>query len=198
MTALLFDENIPWAGNQTIRIISYVFLCFMGILVVASIVERYLLFRRTVKTSEYVAPKVASALKTYRWDDALAISREQSKRSHLADVIRAGMETRERLPGKLPDDLIVKHMEEAMERQTLIVSHQYIQGLTRFEWIGGVAPFIGVLGGSPYTFAIGTFLAVPALWFASYMRAKTLRFETEMKGAAGEVTTFIEEQMHSK
>jgi biopolymer transport protein ExbB/biopolymer transport protein TolQ len=198
MIALLFDENIPWHGNQTIRVISYVFLGFMGILTVASIVERYLLFRSAVKSSLKFAPEVAQALKDNRWDEALTLARQRSKQSYLARVVCAGLETRERLLEKLPPELVIKHMEEAMERETLRVHYSYIQGLARFEWIGGVAPFVGVLGGSPYSFAVGTFLAVPALWFASYMRAKTIRFETEMKDAASEVTTFIEEQTHSK
>jgi len=196
MTILLFDEQVPWAGNPYIKIGSYVFLAIMALLVLIFLLERFLLFRSAVRTSRKFAPRAAAALKEKRWDEALDIARKQPK-SHLARVVCVGLETRKRLLDKLPNELIVKHMEEGMEREIIKVNYEYVQGLARFEWIGGVAPFVGILGGSQQSFAAGTAIAVPALWFASFMRAKTLRFEAEMKHAASEVVTFVEEQMHS-
>ena len=52
---------------------------------------------------------------------------------------------------------------------------------------------MGALGGSALTFALGIALAVPSIWIATYLLSWISSLEGDMKYAASEFTTYVEQ-----
>jgi biopolymer transport protein ExbB/TolQ len=91
------------------------------------------------------------------------LAEADSKKNHIARVLLAGLKEREFQMSRLPATVLAKYMSMAMDRATLIAQHDYEEYLGVVDAVGRTAPFIGVLGGTPFTLAIGTGIAVPCV-----------------------------------
>jgi len=72
------------------RVIAII-LFIMSIWSLAVMIDRWLYFNAAKKQSREFAPKVAGALKDGRLDEAIKLG-DRSKKSHLAEVVTAGLQ----------------------------------------------------------------------------------------------------------
>jgi biopolymer transport protein ExbB/TolQ len=199
MTSLLLIlQEVPWKGIRSLEIGVDITLAVMALLVVGVAVSKLFVFRRARRVGIQFAEEVKPKLMAEEWDAAYTLTEKHQKSSHLAYLVGCGLELRKSLDGVLPNELVIKHIEQEMERQMIIKDVIYKKKLAVLDAIGSTAPFVGALGGSAYTFAYGIILAIPAVYFASYLRSKVTLFEAEMRGVTSELAMFIERQMHQR
>jgi biopolymer transport protein ExbB/TolQ len=192
MPLIFILDSVPWAGSKTIEYGADITLIIMALVVVTIIVGKLLRLRRAKISSNEYKLKVVELFRKGRWNDALDLSNTYAKDSHIAHVMYVGLCERNSYGGELSEEQLPKHMEQAMGRVITLLQYNYGKHLGILDAIAFTSPFFGVLGGTPYTLAFGTILAVPSIWFATYLRNKTLWLEVEMKNSASELTSFIE------
>jgi biopolymer transport protein ExbB/TolQ len=78
--------NMGWLARCVV-----ILLFIMSIWSLAVIIDRALYFSAARKQSREFAPKVAGALKDGRLDEAIKVA-DRSKKSHLAEVVTAGLQ----------------------------------------------------------------------------------------------------------
>ena len=121
-----------------------------GILFVESIwslavmIDRYLYFSAARKQSREFAPKVAGALKDSKLEEAIKIA-DRSKKSHLAEVVTAGLQEFRSSAGA-PTEQAIASSGRALERAEAIVHAKLKRGLAVLATIGATAPFVGLFG----------------------------------------------------
>lgn len=195
MAFILLQASAPWIAFKEQDSVVFYSLIGISLLVVVTVFEKYLVLNRARKTAKEYAPKMAQAFLDNNWEIlTMNITNAYSKHTHLARIVRAGLKERNRLKEKqLSESAIVKHMNQAMEREIINRQNYYRRGLGFLDAIGSTAPFIGALGGTAPTFALGTILAIPTIWFATYFRNKVLLLEGDMKFVASELISYVEE-----
>lgn len=198
MTPLLLLQEVPWKGIKSLEMGVDVTLIVMALLVAWVALWKVFVFRRAQSIGSQFVEEARPKLKAQEWEAAYTLSKQYEHSSHLAFLVGGGLDVRERLDGVLPNELVVKHIEQEMERLMIIKDVYHKKMLPALDAIGSTAPFVGALGGSAYTFAYGIILAIPAVYFASYLRSKATLFEAEMRGATNELAMFIERQMHKR
>jgi biopolymer transport protein ExbB/TolQ len=199
--SLLLLQEVPWAGKferPVLWILSLVTLS-IGVIIVAKLKG----FAEAKNDTELYLPEVAKLLAQAKWDEALKISSEKdsiklhfdkdSLRSDMAQLITDGLKERASLTNKgFQPELVIKHMEQAMERAKLRLLHRSRRWLSFLDAIGLTSPFIGALGGTGRTLAFGTALAILVIYFATYLRNRTLLLEVELSDAVSLLSTHIE------
>ena len=199
MTLLLIVfQEVPWRGIRSLELGVDITLALMAVLVVCISVWKLLVFQQAKRVGAEFVEEVRPKLLDQEWDAAATLSEKYQESSHLAFIIEGGLKRRMKLDGVLPNELVIKHIEQEMERLLIIKDVLYKKRLAVLDAIGSTAPFVGALGGSAYTFAYGIILAIPAVYFASYLRTKATLFEAEMRGAISELAMFIERQMYER
>lgn len=193
---LLFLQEVPWKGIKSLETGVDITLVVMALLVAWIAVWKLFVFRRAQRIGNQFVEEVKPKLLAQEWEAAYTLCERYRSSSHFALLVGCGLDIRKRLAGVLPDELVIKHIEQEMERQMIIKDVDHKKRLAVLDAIGSTAPFVGALGGSAYTFAYGIILAIPAVYFASYLRSKATLFEAEMRGAKNELAMFIERQMH--
>ena len=95
--ALFFDEAQVsfsplglWSNMGNLARAVVILLFIMSIWSLAVIIDRALYFSAARKQSREFAPRVAGALKEGRLDEAIKVA-DRSKKSHLAEVVTAGL-----------------------------------------------------------------------------------------------------------
>src|SRR6202012_34308 len=119
-------------------------LFIMSIWSLAVMIDRYLYFSAARKQSREFAPKVAGALKDSKLDEAIKIA-DRSKKSHLAEVVTAGLQEFRSNQGVVNEESI-ESSKRALERAEAIVHAKLKRGLGVLATIGSTAPFVGLLG----------------------------------------------------
>jgi len=196
MSLMLLLQSVPWAGIKWLDTAVLWLLIIIALLIAIIIIVNCRKFTIAKKASKLYVEEVAKLLLYNKWNEALKLSSDFSKRTHMARVVLAGMEERDALlKAKLQESLVSKHMSQAMERCILVVKYEYKWGLGIMDAIGSTAPFIGALGGSALTFALGIILAIPTIWFATHFRNRIEMFESEMESAKLDVTSHLEKQI---
>ena len=80
-----------WGNMGNLARAVVILLFIMSIWSLAVIIDRALYFSAARKQSREFAPKVAGALKDGRLDEAIKVA-DRSKKSHLAEVVTAGLQ----------------------------------------------------------------------------------------------------------
>ena len=110
----------------------------------AVMIDRYLYFSAARKQSREFAPKVAGALKETKLEEAIKIA-DRNKKSHLAEVVTAGLQEFRASSGTATDETIAS-AGRALERAEAIVHAKLKRGLSVLATIGSTAPFVGLFG----------------------------------------------------
>jgi biopolymer transport protein ExbB/TolQ len=201
-------------------------LLIMSIWSIAIMVERFLTYNAAKNQSREFAPKVATALKQSKIDDAIGIS-EKYKKSHLAMVVNAGLQ--EFRAHQVSTDISGEEIDaskRALQRAEAIKVSEFKRGLSGLATIGSTAPFVGLFGTvfgiinafqgmksaesagisavaggiaeALFTTAFGLLVAVPAVWLFNYFTSKVDNFVVEMDNSSAELIDYFLKQRGKK
>jgi biopolymer transport protein ExbB/biopolymer transport protein TolQ len=212
-------ENMGWP----VRFIA-VTLFVESIWSLAVMIDRYLYFSAARKQSREFAPKVAGALKDSKLEEAIKIA-DRNKKSHLAEVVTAGLQEF-RSSGGAPTDETIASSGRALERAEAIVHAKLKRGLAVLATIGATAPFVGLLGTvigilnafqqialqktsgigavaggiseALVTTAAGLFVAIPAVMAFNYFTGRVESFDVEMDNSSSELIDYFIKQSHKR
>jgi biopolymer transport protein ExbB/biopolymer transport protein TolQ len=190
----------------------------------AVMIDRYLYFSAARKQSREFAPKVAGALKETKLEEAIKIA-DRNKKSHLAEVVTAGLQEFRASSGTATDETIAS-AGRALERAEAIVHAKLKRGLSVLATIGATAPFVGLLGtviGILHAFqqiatqkiagigavaggisealvttAFGLFVAIPAVMAFNYFTGRVENFDVEMDNSSSELVDYFIKQSHRR
>jgi biopolymer transport protein ExbB len=217
--AIGFDLRSMWAQMGLAAKAIVVVLALMSMWSFGVMVDRYIAFSQARKQSREFAPAVAGCLKEGKIEEAISVA-EQSKRSHLAKVVEAGLQ--EFRSQGVSEDLSGEQIESsrrALERAEAIVSAELKRGLSGLATIGATAPFVGLFGttvgiinafqgmSSEQTAglsavaggisealvatAFGLFVAVPAVWAYNAFTNRVEAFQIEMTNSSSELIDYF-------
>ena len=110
----------------------------------AVMIDRYLYFSAARKQTREFAPKFAGALKNSRLEEAIKIA-DRSKKSHLAEVVTAGLQEFQASAGQ-GTEASIESSQRALERAEAIVHARLKRGLSVLATVGATAPFVGLFG----------------------------------------------------
>jgi biopolymer transport protein ExbB/biopolymer transport protein TolQ len=178
----------------------------------AVMIDRYLYFTAVRKQSREFAPKVAGALKDNKLEEAIKIA-DRSKKSHLAEVVTAGLQEFRSTGG-------------ALDRAEAIVHAKLKRGLAVLATIGATAPFVGLFGTvcgilnafqsiatqktsgigavaggiseALVTTAFGLLVAIPAVMAFNYFTGRVESFDVEMDNSSSELIDYFIKQNHKR
>ncbi len=201
-----------------------VVLFIMSIWSLAVMIDRYLYFTAARKQSREFAPKVAGALKDSKLEEAIKIA-DRSKKSHLAEVVTAGLQEFRSAQGVVNEDTI-ESSKRALERAEAIVHAKLKRGLSVLATIGATAPFVGLLGTvmgilnafqqiavqkssgiaavaggiseALVTTAFGLLVAIPAVMTFNYFTGRVESFDVEMDNSSSELVDYFIKQSHKR
>ena len=204
--------HMAWMA-RTVAIILFV----ESVWSLAVMIDRYLYFSAARKQSREFAPKVAGALKESKLEEAIKIA-DRNKKSHLAEVVTAGLQEFRASSGTATDETIAS-AGRALERAEAIVHAKLKRGLSVLATIGSTAPFVGLFGTvlgiinafrgiagakstglaavaggiseALVTTAVGLFVAVPAVWAYNYFAGKIESFDVEMDNSSSELIDYF-------
>jgi len=190
----------------------------------AVMIDRYLYFSAARKQSREFAPKVAGALKDSKLEEAIKIA-DRNKKSHLAEVVTAGLQEFRASQGQ-PTDETIASAGRALERAEAIVHAKLKRGLAVLATIGATAPFVGLFGtviGILHAFdaiatqktpgigavasgisealvttAFGLLVAVPAVMAFNYFTGRVESFDVEMDNSSSELIDYFIKQSHKR
>lgn len=209
--------NMGWPA----RIIAFI-LFVMSIWSLAVMIDRYLYFSAARKQSREFAPKVAGALKDSKLEEAIKIA-DRSKKSHLAEVVTAGLQEFRSTQGVVSEETI-ESSKRALERAEAIVHAKLKRGLGVLATIGSTAPFVGLLGTvigilnafqqiatqktsgigavaggiseALVTTAFGLIVAIPAVMCFNTFTNQVESFDVEMDNSSSELVDYFIKQSH--
>ena len=212
-------NNMGWPA----RIIALI-LFIMSIWSLAVMIDRYLYFSAARKQSREFAPKVAGALKDSKLEEAIKIA-DRSKKSHLAEVVTAGLQEFRSSQGVVSEETI-ESSKRALERAEAIVHAKLKRGLGVLATIGSTAPFVGLLGTvigilnafqqiatqkssgigavaggiseALVTTAFGLLVAIPAVMTFNYFSGRGEAFDVEMDNSSSELVDYFIKQSHKR
>ena len=190
----------------------------------AVMIDRYLYFNAARKQSREFAPKVAGALKDARLDEAIKIA-DRSKKSHLAEVVTAGLQEF-RSAGGVANEETIASSTRALDRAEAIVHAKLKKGLAVLATIGATAPFVGLFGTvcgilnafqsiatqktsgigavaggiseALVTTAFGLLVAIPAVMAFTYFTGRVESFDVEMDNSSSELVDYFIKQSHRR
>jgi len=211
--------------NMSWLVRGIVFVLFIeSIWSLAVMIDRFLYFRAARNQSREFAPKVAGALKESKLEEAIKIA-DRNKKSHLAEVVTAGLQEFRASSGTATDETIASS-GRALERAEAIVHAKLKRGLSVLATIGATAPFVGLLGtviGILHAFqqiatqkiagigavaggisealvttAFGLFVAIPAVMAFNYFTGRVESFDVEMDNSSSELVDYFIKQSHKR
>jgi len=124
--ALFQEEPVGFSLPQLWANMGWLVRCVVIVLFIESIwslavmIDRYLYFSAARKQSREFAPKVAGALKDSKLEEAIKIA-DRNKKSHLAEVVTAGLQEFRSSGGTATDETIASS-GRALERAEAIVA----------------------------------------------------------------------------
>jgi len=190
----------------------------------AVMIDRYLYFSAARKQSREFAPKVAGALKDSKLEEAIKIA-DRSKKSHLAEVVTAGLQEFRASSGVATTETI-ESSGRALERAEAIVHAKLKRGQAVLATIGSTAPFVGLFGTvvgilnafnqiatqktsgigavaggiseALVTTAFGLLVAIPAVMAFNYFTGRVEAFDVEMDNSSSELLDYFIKQSHKR
>ncbi len=184
----------------------------------AVIIDRWLYFAAARKQSREFAPRVAGALREHKLDEAIKLA-DRNKKSHLAEVVTAGLQEFRTFGGGAVTLEQVESSKRALERSEAIVHAKLKRGLGGLATIGSTAPFVGLFGTvagilkafqsiavmktpgigavasgiseALVTTAFGLLVAIPAVMTFNYFTNKVEAFDVEMDNSASELVDYF-------
>lgn len=209
-------HNMGWLARGVV-----VVLFIMSIWSLAVIIDRYLYFAAARKQSRDFAPRVAGALRENKLDEAIKVA-DRNKKSHLAEVVTAGLQEFRNYGGGAVTVEQVESSKRALERSEAIVHAKLKRGLGGLATIGSTAPFVGLFGTvagilnafqaiatmknagiaavaggiseALVTTAFGLLVAIPAVMTFNYFTNKVEAFDVEMDNSASELVDYFLKQ----
>ncbi len=208
--------NMGWLARGVVIV-----LFIMSIWSLAVIIDRYLYFAAARKQSRDFAPRVAGALRENKLDEAIKVA-DRNKKSHLAEVVTAGLQEFRTYGGGQVTVEQVESSKRALERSEAIVHAKLKRGLGGLATIGSTAPFVGLFGTvagilkafqeiavqktpgigavaggiseALVTTAFGLLVAIPAVMTFNYFTNKVEAFDVEMDNSASELVDYFLKQ----
>jgi biopolymer transport protein ExbB/TolQ len=190
----------------------------------AVMIDRAIYYSAAKKQSREFAPKVAGALKDSKLEEAIKIA-DRSKKSHLAEVVTAGLQEFRASSGVATTETI-ESSGRALERAEAIVHAKLKRGLGVLATIGATAPFVGLFGtvvGILHAFdaiatmktpglgavaggiaealvttAFGLLVAIPAVMAFNYFTGRVEAFDVEMDNSSSELLDYFIKQSHKR
>jgi biopolymer transport protein ExbB/TolQ len=213
-----------WEHMGVLARIIAVILFIESIWSLAVMIDRYLYFSAARKQSREFAPKVAGALKDGKLEEAIKIA-DRSKKSHLAEVVTAGLQEF-RASGGAPTEVAIESCGRALERSEAIVHAKLKRGMSVLATIGATAPFVGLLGTvigilnafqqiatqktsgigavaggiseALVTTAFGLLVAIPAVMAFNYFTGRVESFDVEMDNSSSELIDYFIKQSQKR
>jgi biopolymer transport protein ExbB/biopolymer transport protein TolQ len=208
-----------WRHLDTVTKVTIIILLIMSICSIVITIERYLTFTAARNQSREFAPKLATALKSRKIDEAISLSDEYQK-GHLATLANAGLQWLR--DHQLPDDIsgdVIDVSIRALQRATANKIAEFRRGLSGLATIRSTAPLVGLFGTvfgiidsfvgmgkesssgvsavaggiaeALVTTAFGLALAVPAAWLFNYFTNKVDDFTVEMDNSSAELISYF-------
>ena len=212
-------NNMGWLARGVVFV-----LFIMSIWSLAVIIDRYLYFAAARKQSREFAPRVAGALKEGKLDEAVKVA-DRNKKSHLAEVVTAGLQEFRSSQGVATEETIASS-GRALERAEAIVHAKLKRGLSVLATIGATAPFVGLFGTvvgilnafqqiatqktsgigavaggiseALVTTAFGLLVAIPAVMAFNYFTGRVEAFDVEMDNSSSELIDYFIKQSHKR
>ena len=212
-------EHMGWPARTIAAV-----LFLESIWSLAVMIDRYLYFNAARKQSREFAPKVAGALKDAKLDEAIKIA-DRSKKSHLAEVVTAGLQEF-RSSGGVATEETIESSSRALDRAEAIVHAKLKKGLAVLATIGATAPFVGLFGTvcgilnafqaiatqktsgigavaggiseALVTTAFGLLVAIPAVMAFNYFTGRVESFDVEMDNSSSELIDYFIKQSHRR
>jgi len=212
-------EHMAWMA-RTVAIVLFI----ESVWSLAVMIDRYLYFSAARKQSREFAPKVAGALKESKLEEAIKIA-DRNKKSHLAEVVTAGLQEFRASSGTATEDTIAS-AGRALDRAEAIVHAKLKRGLSVLATIGSTAPFVvlfgtvvgilhafdaiatqkiagigAVAGGiseALVTTAFGLLVAIPAVMAFNYFTGRVEAFDVEMDNSSSELVDYFIKQSHKR
>ncbi len=209
-------NNMGWLAKGVVAV-----LFIMSIWSLAVIIDRYLYFAAARKQSRDFAPRVAGALRENKLDEAIKVA-DRNKKSHLAEVVTAGLSEFRNYGGGQVTVEQVESSKRALERSEAIVHAKLKRGLGGLATIGSTAPFVGLFGTvagilkafqeiavqktpgigavasgiseALVTTAFGLLVAIPAVMCFNYFTNKVEAFDVEMDNSSSELVDYFLKQ----
>lgn len=183
-------------------------------------VERLLLFRKAKRQSLAFARVATEHLKHDRPQAAIDAA-EKYPQSHLARVVKAGLQAfqYEHQTSPLNDIEVVEAATRAVERATLLTTSDFKKGIGSLATIATITPFVGLFGtvigiinafhGMALTgsggigavsagiaealvaTAFGLGVAIPAAWMFNHFTNQLERLQVEMSNSSSELVDFF-------
>lgn len=204
-------EHMGWLARSVAIILFIEFIWSLAVMV-----DRYLYFSAARKQSQEFAPRVASALKDSKPEEAIKIA-DRYKKSHLAEVAAAGLQAFRVSSGPATEETI-ESSRRALKRAEETVHAKLKRGLSVLATIGATAPFVGLLGTvvgilnalhqvaaeknsgvggvadgiseALVTTALGLLVAVPAVMAFNYFTGRVKAFDVEMENSSRELVDY--------
>jgi biopolymer transport protein ExbB/TolQ len=219
-----FDPVSLWRQMGWLAKAVVIILFIMSVWSFAVMIDRALYFSAARKQSRDFAPRVASALREGKLDEAVKVA-DRNKKSHLAEVVTAGLQEFRNYGsgGAITDDQI-QASRRALDRSEAIVHAKLKRGLGGLATIGATAPFIGLFGTvvgilnafraiaeqktpgigavasgiseALVTTAFGLLVAIPAVMAFNYFTGKVEAFDVEMDNSSSELIDYFIKQSH--
>ncbi|MGB6900696.1 MAG: MotA/TolQ/ExbB proton channel family protein [Candidatus Acidiferrum sp.] len=199
--------------HGVVIVLAIMFLRSVG--VSASRALRYRLAREQSKA--YIVETVNS-FREGELDQAIVLA-EGNKRSHIANIVVAGLLDFQAAPDGMPEQQVMEGVQRSLERSSAETTEEMKRGLSGLATIAATAPFVGLFGtvigilnafrsidmmhataikviaGSIsealLTTAIGLSVAVPAVWCYNLLTNQMDAFGVEMQNCALELVTYL-------
>lgn len=199
--------------HGVVIVLAIMFLRSVG--VSASRALRYRLAREQSKA--YIVETVNS-FREGELDQAIILA-EGNKRSHIANIVVAGLLDFQAAPDGMPEQQVMEGVQRSLERSSAETTEEMKRGLSGLATIAATAPFVGLFGtvigilnafrsidmmhataikviaGSIsealLTTAIGLSVAVPAVWCYNLLTNQMDAFGVEMQNCALELVTYL-------
>ncbi len=209
-------NNMGWLARGVVFV-----LFIMSIWSLAVIIDRWIYFAAARKQSRDFAPRVAGALRENKLDEAIKVA-DRNKKSHLAEVVTAGLQEFRNYGGGQVTVEQVESSKRALERSEAIVHAKLKRGLGGLATIGSTAPFVGLFGTvagilkafqeiavqktpgigavasgiseALVTTAFGLLVAIPAVMCFNYFTNKVEAFDVEMDNSSSELVDYFLKQ----
>jgi biopolymer transport protein ExbB/TolQ len=196
-----------------------IFLFLMSLYSIGIMIDRWLLFRKAQKQSLQFVTATKPLLADARLDDVVEEAKKYPK-SHLARIYATAIQdlTIYRDMGHIREGF-EDTVRSATEREGVLVTQEFKQGLSGLASIGATAPFVGLFGtvvGIMNSFfgmaaagaggigavaggiaealvntAAGLFVALPAVWGFNYFLGRMERISSEMSNASSELVDYF-------
>jgi biopolymer transport protein ExbB len=176
---------------------------------------RYKLARE--QSRAYIA-ECSVSLAEGKLEQAMVVA-EQSKESHIARIVAAGLLDFQAAPTSMPEKAVMEGVQRSLQRSSAETTEEMKRGLSGVATIAATAPFVGLFGtvigilnafrnidtthateikviAGPIseallTTALGLLVAVPAVWCYNVLTNATDLFGIEMQNCSLELMSYL-------